>query len=67
MQAGDFDNALLSLNRALQIVRITFAMQKDLAMSYYYKRDYKKRSTRQNYYSIAMMQMQFATRSRKCL
>ena len=42
MQAGDFDNAIIVLNRALQIDKNNLAMQKDLAMSYYYKRDYKK-------------------------
>ena len=42
MQSGDFDNAIIILNRALQIDKNNLAMQKDLAMSYYYKRDYKK-------------------------
>jgi tetratricopeptide (TPR) repeat protein len=42
MQAGDFDNAIIVLNRALQVDKNNLAMQKDLAMSYYYKRDYKK-------------------------
>jgi len=42
MQAGDFDNAIIVLNRALQVDKNNLDMQKDLAMSYYYKRDYKK-------------------------
>ncbi|HEV8504986.1 MAG TPA: hypothetical protein VGQ53_06290 [Chitinophagaceae bacterium] len=40
MQRGDFDNAIIILNRALQLDKNNLDMQKDLAMSYYYKRDY---------------------------
>jgi len=42
MQRGDFDNAIIILNRALQVDKNNLDMQKDLAMSYYYKRDYGK-------------------------
>ena len=42
MQRGDFDNAVVILNRALQLDKNNLDMQKDLAMSYYYKRDYIK-------------------------
>lgn len=42
MQRGDFDNAVIILNRALQLDKNNLDMQKDLAMSYYYKRDYIK-------------------------
>ena len=42
MQRGDFDNAIIILNRALQLDKNNLDMQKDLAMSYYYKRDYIK-------------------------
>src|SRR5436190_3027438 len=42
MQSGDFDNAIIILNRALQIDKNSLDMRKDLAMSYYYKRDYIK-------------------------
>jgi Tfp pilus assembly protein PilF len=42
MQRGDFDNAIVILNRALQLDKNNLDMQKDLAMSYYYKRDYIK-------------------------
>jgi tetratricopeptide (TPR) repeat protein len=42
MQRGDFDNAVIILNRALQMDKNNLDMQKDLAMSYYYKRDYIK-------------------------
>src|SRR5262249_14380576 len=42
MQRGDFDNAIVILNRALQLDKNNIDMQKDLAMSYYYKRDYEK-------------------------
>jgi len=42
MQRGDFDNAIIILNRALQVDKNNLDMQKDLAMSYYYKRDYAK-------------------------
>src|ERR1700741_2413617 len=42
MQRGDFDNAIIILNRALQLDKNNLDMQKDLAMSYYYKRDYAR-------------------------
>jgi Tfp pilus assembly protein PilF len=42
MRSGDFDNAIVVLNRALQNDRSNLALQKDLAMAYYYKRDYVK-------------------------
>jgi Tfp pilus assembly protein PilF len=42
MHSGDFDNAIVVLNRALQSDKNNLDMQKDLAMSYYYKRDYEK-------------------------
>jgi Tfp pilus assembly protein PilF len=42
MRSGDFNNAIIVLTRALQIDRNNIEMQKDLAMSYYLKRDYEK-------------------------
>jgi len=42
MRQGDFDNAVIVLNRALQLDKNNLEMQKDLAISYYYKRDYQK-------------------------
>jgi len=42
MRQGDFDNAIIILIRALQIDKNNLGMQKDLIMSYYYKRDYEK-------------------------
>lgn len=42
MRAGDFDNAILVLNRALQADQNNLELQKDLVLSYYYKRDYAK-------------------------
>ena len=42
MRQGDFDNAIIILNRALQLDKNNLEMQKDLAMSYYLKRDYQK-------------------------
>ena len=42
MRSGDFDNAILILNRALQSDKNNLELQKDLALSYYYKRDYAK-------------------------
>lgn len=42
MRSGDFDNAILILNRALQQDSKNLEMQKDLVMSYYLKRDYAK-------------------------
>ncbi|MBD0374791.1 MAG: tetratricopeptide repeat protein [Flavisolibacter sp.] len=40
MRAGDFENAVVVLNRALQQDSKNLDLQKDLAMAYYYKRDY---------------------------
>lgn len=42
MRSGDFDNAVLVLNRALNQDKNNLEMQKDLVMSYYLKRDYVK-------------------------
>ena len=42
MRQGDFNNAIIILSRALQMDKNNLEMQKDLAMSYYYKRDYEK-------------------------
>lgn len=42
MRQGDFNNAIVILTRALQIDKNNLEMRKDLAMSYYYKRDYEK-------------------------
>jgi tetratricopeptide (TPR) repeat protein len=40
MKTGDFDNAILVLNRALEGDPNNLDLQKDLILSYYYKRDY---------------------------
>ncbi|MCU7548739.1 hypothetical protein OCK74_06400 [Chitinophagaceae bacterium LB-8] len=40
MRSGDFDNAILVLNRALQADTKNLDLQKDLVLAYYYKRDY---------------------------
>jgi tetratricopeptide (TPR) repeat protein len=42
MRQGDFDNAIIILTRALQSDKNNLEMQKDLVLSYYYKRDYEK-------------------------
>ncbi|HVE61880.1 MAG TPA: tetratricopeptide repeat protein [Chitinophagaceae bacterium] len=42
MRAGDFDNAILVLNRALEHDKNNLDLQKDLALAYYYKRDYAR-------------------------
>jgi tetratricopeptide (TPR) repeat protein len=42
MRNGDFDNAIIVLNRALQNDRDNLEMRKDLAQAYYQKRDYAK-------------------------
>ena len=42
MRAGDFDNAIIILNRALQQDKNNLELQKDLIQAYYYKRDYDK-------------------------
>jgi tetratricopeptide (TPR) repeat protein len=40
MRTGDWDNAILVLNRALQKEADNLELRKDLALAYYYKRDY---------------------------
>lgn len=40
MRSGDWDNAILVLNRALLQDPKNLDLQKDLALSYYYKKDY---------------------------
>lgn len=42
MRAGDFDNAIIVLTRALQKDQKNMDLQKDLVMSFYLKRDYAK-------------------------
>lgn len=42
MRTGDYDNAIIVLNRALQNDKNNLEMQKDLVMTYYLKRDYAK-------------------------
>ncbi|MFL5810489.1 MAG: tetratricopeptide repeat protein [Flavisolibacter sp.] len=42
MRTGDFDNAILVLNRAIQQDRNNIELLKDLALSYTYKRDFAK-------------------------
>lgn len=42
MRTGDFDNAIVILNRALQQQPNNLDLQKDLVLSYYYKRDFAK-------------------------
>ena len=42
MRSGDFDNAIVVLTRALQQDKNSLELKKDLAMSYYLKRDYTK-------------------------
>ena len=42
MRSGDYDNAIIVLNRALQQDSRNLEMQKDLVMTYYLKRDYAK-------------------------
>ena len=42
MRTGDFDNAILILNRAIQQQPNNIDLQKDLVLSYYYKRDFAK-------------------------
>lgn len=40
MRSGDWDNAILVLNKAIQSDNSNLELQKDLAMAYYYKRDF---------------------------
>lgn len=42
MRSGDFDNAIVVLNRAIEQDRSNLDLQKDLALAYYYKRDYAR-------------------------
>jgi tetratricopeptide (TPR) repeat protein len=42
MRSGDFDNAILVLNKAIQQDPRNLELQKDLALAYYYKRDFAK-------------------------
>jgi tetratricopeptide (TPR) repeat protein len=42
MRTGDFDNAIIILNRALQLDSKDLEINKDLVMSYYWKRNYEK-------------------------
>lgn len=42
MRSGDWDNAILVLNRALTQDPKNLELQKDLALAFYYKRDYAK-------------------------
>lgn len=42
MQSGDFNNAIVVLNHALEKDKNNLEIHKDLAMSYYLKRDYSK-------------------------
>jgi tetratricopeptide (TPR) repeat protein len=42
MRSGDFNNAIIILNRALQQDNNNLEMEKDLTMSHYLKRDYVK-------------------------
>ncbi|MEI6947944.1 tetratricopeptide repeat protein [Paraflavisolibacter sp. H34] len=42
LKQGDFDNAIVVLNRALEQDKKNIAIQTDLVQSYYYKRNYAK-------------------------
>jgi tetratricopeptide (TPR) repeat protein len=42
LRNGDFDNAILVLNKAIQQDPRNLELQKDLALAYYYKRDFAK-------------------------
>jgi len=42
MRGGDFENAILVLNRAVQSDAKNLDLQKELALAYYFKRDYAK-------------------------
>ena len=45
IRSGDYDNAILVLNRALQQDKNNLELQKSLVMAYYYKRDFEKALT----------------------
>ena len=42
LRQGDYDNAIIILNRALMQDKNNLELQKDLVQAYYYKRDYEK-------------------------
>jgi tetratricopeptide (TPR) repeat protein len=42
MRSGDFDNAIMVLNKGLQSDKENIELQKELLLAYYYKRDYAK-------------------------
>jgi tetratricopeptide (TPR) repeat protein len=42
MRSGDFNNAIIVLSKALQLDSKNMELQKDLVMSYLFKRDYEK-------------------------
>ncbi|HVK96915.1 MAG TPA: tetratricopeptide repeat protein, partial [Flavisolibacter sp.] len=42
MRTGDFDNAILVLNKAIQQGQNSQQLQQDLAMAYFFKKDYSK-------------------------
>lgn len=42
MMSGDMDNAIMVLNKAAQTDQSNLSIQKDLALAYYYKKDYAK-------------------------
>jgi tetratricopeptide (TPR) repeat protein len=42
MRTGDYNNAIIVLNRALELDKNNLEMQKDLVMTYYLKRDFTK-------------------------
>lgn len=42
MRSGDWDNAILVLNKALETNRNNTDLQKDLTLAYFYKRDFAK-------------------------
>ncbi|WP_008588121.1 tetratricopeptide repeat protein [Niabella soli] len=42
MMSGDMDNAIMVLNKAVQTDQNNTDLQKDLALAYYYKKDYAK-------------------------
>lgn len=42
MQSGDLDNAILVLTKADEANKNNTEIQKDLALAYYYKKDYSK-------------------------
>jgi tetratricopeptide (TPR) repeat protein len=71
MRSGDFDNAVLVLNRALQSDSKNLELQKDLILAYYYKRDYSKAldgvKTIMNYDNLDVVTYQIAGNVYKAL